>query len=137
MAVVLLAAVGCATAASRSASRTSTQAQAAPAAELRTPEKLAEGGRIYHASPCVRCHAPNATGGLGGPNLADRDWLQIPGSYSSIVAIIKNGVALPDIREQSFQRPMPPRGGEPPLTDEQVDLVAAWIWSLSNPGTAR
>lgn len=95
---------------------------------------LAEGSRLYHAARCVQCHAPNATGGLGGPNLADRDWLQIPGNYSSIVAIIKNGVALPDIREESFQRPMPPRGDATnPMTDEQIDLVAAWIWSRSNP----
>jgi mono/diheme cytochrome c family protein len=125
----------CATAASRSAGRPSSAAQMAPDSALQTPESIAEGSRIYHTAVCVTCHAPNAGGGLGGPNLSDRDWLQINGNYASIVAIIKNGVALPDIREGSFQRPMPPRGertGQAPLTDEQIDLVAAYIWSLSN-----
>jgi mono/diheme cytochrome c family protein len=131
--VITLFAVGaCATASSRAAARPRTAVQAAPDSADITPEKIAEGSRLFHTGRCVTCHAPNATGGLGGPNLADNDWLQINGNFAGIIGIITNGVALPDIREESFQRPMPPRGGPQNLTDEQIRLVAAYIWSLSH-----
>lgn len=123
----------CATASTSSSPNRRPAFQERPDSIYLTPAKLEEGSRIYHTGYCVRCHAPNGTGGMGGPNLTDKQWLQINGTYGAIVAVITNGVGLADIREESFQRPMPPRGSmEVNLTDEQIRTVAAYVWSLSN-----
>ena len=56
---------------------------------------------------------------------------QINGSFSGIVYVIRNGVSAGDIREPMHQRPMPARGGENiNLTDEQIDKIATFVWSL-------
>ncbi len=95
---------------------------------------IAEGRTMFNgAARCASCHGPNGRGGQGGPNLQDREWLQINGSFSSIAYIIRNGVSAGDIREPMHQRPMPMRGGENiNLTDEQIAKIATFVWNLRN-----
>ncbi len=94
-----------------------------------------EGRTLFNSlARCASCHGSNGSGGQGGPQLNDREWLQINGSYSGIQYIIRNGVSAGDIREPMHQRPMPARGGDNTnLTDAQIDKIATFVWSLSQP----
>ena len=49
------------------------------------------------------------------------------GSYAGVAKTITDGVPQP----KNYRSPMPPMGGSQ-LTPDQVDAVAAYIWSLSH-----
>jgi cytochrome c oxidase cbb3-type subunit 3 len=53
------------------------------------PEALAIGQRLY-LNYCAQCHGSDARGGIGFPNLRDKDWLY-GGDPESIKATILNG----------------------------------------------
>jgi cbb3-type cytochrome c oxidase subunit III len=92
-----------------------------------TEEMVAEGETIFKgAGICFTCHGQDAKGVPGlGANLTDSEWVHNDGSYQQIVATILSGVT------SSTGAVMPPKGG-PPLTDDQVKAVAAYVWSLSH-----
>ena len=83
--------------------------------------ELFTGGGICHT-----CHLEDATGGPLAPDLTDDTWLNVDGEYESIVEVIKTGVAQPIEALGS----MLPRAGMP-LTDEQVEALAAYAYMLS------
>ncbi len=83
--------------------------------------ELFSGGGICHT-----CHMEDATGGPLAPDLTDEVWLNVDGEYGSIVEVIKTGVAQPIEALGS----MLPRAGMP-LTDEQVEALAAYAYMLS------
>ena len=95
-----------------------------------TPAMVEEGKGIYNgAGICMSCHGPNGEGIPNlGANLTDDEWLHVDGSYESIVQNIMNGVTA---QESSSGVPMPAKGGTA-ITDEQVQAVAAYVWTLSN-----
>lgn len=70
---------------------------------------------------CVACHGVDGTGNqaLGAPNLTDEIWLH-GSSEATIVDIILNGL----------DNQMPAQ--EKVLTPEQIRMLAAWVWGLSN-----
>ena len=74
---------------------------------------------------CFTCHLDGAGGPLA-PNLTDDTWLNVDGEYLSIVELVKTGVPQP------VEHPgaMLPRAGMP-LTDAQVEAVAAYAYMLS------
>ena len=95
-----------------------------------TPEMVAEGQQVFNGTICFSCHGMNGTGGPLAPALNDQVWINIAdGSYEQIVGVIKTGVMTP----QQFPAPMPALGGAP-LTDEQVNAVAAYVYSISHGG---
>lgn len=113
-----------------------------PPAEV-TPENVAEGQRMFNNGVCVNCHGPAGKGGTGGPTLNDQVWLHGRGTYSQIVAIIKDGFNLGDMMDSAaYHRPMPPRGQKyvnntnmlsgTAWTDKEVGQVAAYVWTLSH-----
>jgi mono/diheme cytochrome c family protein len=107
----------------------SAQAQAKLPAGV-TQEMVDKGKVIFAgAGNCYACHGQNAQGMLGPTtNLIDATWVHSDGSYPKIAEYIKIGVT----KEQSKSGiPMPPRGGSK-ITDEEVDLVAAYVYSLSH-----
>lgn len=81
---------------------------------------LFSGGGICHT-----CHL-DGTGGPLAPDLTDDEWLNVDGEYLSIVELVKTGVSEP------LEHPgaMLPRAGMP-LTDAQVEAVAAYAYMLS------
>lgn len=94
-----------------------------------TMEMIREGAALFQGRGlCVNCHGEAATG-LIGPDLTDNDWLQAKGSYISILQVVLTGVP-----EEVSTRgtAMPPRGGAP-LTDLEVQSVAAYVWRISHP----
>lgn len=110
---------------------TSEMAPAAPAAPATLPagvtqEMAAQGQTIFSSTGnCYTCHGPDAKGTALAPDLTDGDWLNTDGTYSSIVQVIHSGVATP----KQYPAPMPAMGGAA-LSDEQVNQVAAYVWSL-------
>lgn len=95
-----------------------------------TPAMVAEGETIFTgAGICFTCHMQGGVGGPLAPNLTDDVWLNIAGSYESIVQNIIAGVLEP----KEHPSPMLPRGGTS-ITDEQVQAVGAYVWTLSQGG---
>lgn len=115
-------------------------AEAAPAAtetapdmnlpEGVTPAMVAEGKTIFMGQGiCFTCHMQGGVGGPQAPNLTDDTWINIDGSYQSIVQTVTTGVLEP----KEHPGPMLPRAGTN-ITDEQVRAVAAYVWTLSHGG---
>jgi cytochrome c oxidase cbb3-type subunit 3 len=71
-------------------------------------------------APCAACHGPDGKGNpaLGAPNLSDKVWLHGFGEQA-IAAIINGGK----------NNMMPAFEGR--LTPEQIHLLGAYVWSLS------
>jgi len=111
-------------------------AAAAPAAmvmDMDLPEgvtaaMVAEGETLFGGQGiCFTCHMAGGVGGPLAPDLTDDEWINIDGSYESIVRNITTGVPEP----KEFGGIMLPKGGSA-ITDEQVRAVAAYVWTLSN-----
>jgi mono/diheme cytochrome c family protein len=117
-----------------------------PAPDTQTPKKaagaaggggggkaaqIALGDSIFHGKvgggTCYACHGQDGKGSAVGPNLTDSEWLNSDGSLEGLVKTIKSGVPTP----KKAPAPMPPMGGAT-LTDEQVQAVAAYEYSLSH-----
>ena len=96
-----------------------------------THEMVALGNRIYHGevggASCAGCHGASGAGSPLGPDLTDKKWLWSDGSYPGIAKTIKEGVMQP----KEYRNAMPAMGGAQ-LTDEQVEALAAYVWSLSH-----
>lgn len=95
----------------------------------RPDQKLVDRGRAVFSTTgnCYACHGPNASGTVLAPNLTDATWLNIDGSYASIVELVRKGVPKP----KEHQAPMPPEGGAS-LSESQVCAVAAYVFSLGH-----
>jgi cbb3-type cytochrome c oxidase subunit III len=87
---------------------------------------VSQGQAIFTgAGNCFTCHGMDAKGTALAPNLTDAEWLNIDGTHPAIVTQVKTGVATP----KTHPAPMPAMGGAT-LTDDQVNQVAAYVWSL-------
>ncbi len=98
-----------------------------------TPAQLALGDSVFHGrvggALCFVCHGPGGKGVSGlGPNLTDKEWLNVDGSMASIEKVVTEGVAKP----KKAPAPMPPKGGGQ-LTEVQIKAAAAYVYSLSHP----
>lgn len=109
--------------------RALTAQQAAPQLPAAvTPARIDAGGKLYQGPGlCFACHGMDAKGATG-PNLTDTLWLHSSGTFPELVQQIKTGV--PSNQSKSGVM-MPPRGGSQ-LNEEQVEAVAAHVWSLSH-----
>jgi cytochrome c oxidase cbb3-type subunit 3 len=74
---------------------------------------------------CAACHGPDGKGNpaLGSANLTDKTWLHGFGE-AAIVAMVTNGK----------NNVMPAHASR--LTPEQINVLAAYVWSLSNNAKA-
>jgi cytochrome c oxidase cbb3-type subunit 3 len=92
---------------------------------LTDAESLAKGKALYNAqtSMCATCHRADL-GGLVGPDLTDDFWLH-GCSVAAIAASVQVGFPT---------RGMPPFGGGPALTVEQLQQLSSYI--LSTRGSA-
>ena len=118
-------------------------ANPAPVAPLPFPESIprtgdtassqqwiAQGDSIFNGLTggiCYTCHGMKGVGTQLAPNLADAQWLHGDGGRPFLVRIITSGVPAP----QQYPSMMPPFGGTP-LTPEQVQGVAAYVYSPSH-----
>ncbi|MBJ6137574.1 cytochrome-c oxidase, cbb3-type subunit III [Marinobacter litoralis] len=83
--------------------------------------EAAEAGAAVFAQACTACHGADGTGmqAVGAPNLTDNIWL-----YGSTYEWIKETVV------NGRQNQMPAQEGR--LTDDQIHILAAYVYSLSN-----
>ncbi|MDP4546577.1 MAG: cytochrome-c oxidase, cbb3-type subunit III [Marinobacter sp.] len=83
--------------------------------------EAAEAGAAVFAQACTACHGADGTGmqAVGAPNLTDNIWL-----YGSTYEWIKETVV------NGRQNQMPAQKGR--LTDDQIHILAAYVYSLSN-----
>jgi len=89
------------------------------------PDNLqAQLGRSKFAV-CAACHGADGKGNqaIGAPNLTDKTWLHGQGE-AAIVAMVTQGKS----------NVMPAHEGR--LTPEQIHVLTAYVWGLSNPTTA-
>lgn len=109
------------------------QEQQAELPEGVTMEMVNQGQEIYAgAGLCYACHGADGAGMPGlGANLTDEEFLHGDGSYESLVETVTSGVSA---EQSSSGTPMPPRGGGS-ITDDQVQAVAAYVWTLSHGGS--
>ena len=101
-----------------------------------TTAMIAMGDSIFHANACARCHGPTAHGAQNGPPLVKGDsvrWLHSNGSYDGIVRTITAGVPKDSLVDKTRRFQMNPRGSNPPISDDAVKAVAAYIWKLNHP----
>lgn len=83
-------------------------------------EAAAKGEQVF-AQACVACHGQDGKGNqaMGAPNLTDNTWLY-GSTYEWIKETVVNGRA----------NQMPAQGGR--LSDDQIQILAAYVYSLSN-----
>ncbi len=83
--------------------------------------EAAEAGAEVFAQACAACHGADGTGmtAMGAPNLTDNIWL-----YGSTYEWIRETV------EHGRQNEMPAQEGR--LTSDQIQILAAYVYSLSN-----
>ena len=78
---------------------------------------------------CAGCHAADATGVTGlGKNLVGSDFIDKI-SDDDLAAFIKTGRPVSD-PANTTGIDMPPKGGNPALTDEKIEALVAYIRSL-------
>ncbi len=133
--VVLTATAACAASTAGGGGGTTARRSGAADVPADTSAALIQEGRALFQSAgarCASCHGAQGQGANNGPNLQDNNWLQIDGGYSSIAYIIRNGVAQGDIREPAHIQPMPARGANGRLTDEEINKIATFVWNLRN-----
>jgi glucose/arabinose dehydrogenase/mono/diheme cytochrome c family protein len=96
-----------------------------------TKDEVALGDRIFHGEAadgtCAGCHGSDAKGSPQAPSLVNGNWSFGDGSLKAITQTIANGVPKP----HNYSDPMPPRGGAP-LSDADVNAVAAYVWAISH-----
>lgn len=83
--------------------------------------EAAEKGKEVYAQACVACHGEDGKGNqsLGAPDLTDDTWLY-GSTYDWIRETVVNG----------RQNQMPAQGER--LSDDQIQILAAYVYSLSN-----
>lgn len=90
----------------------------------------AEAGKAIYDGTCVACHADGGVGidGLGKP-LAGSDFVNATGD-SELVTFIKVGRDTSD-PENTSGVAMPAKGGNPSLSDADLESVVAYLRSLN------
>ncbi len=82
---------------------------------------IAAGKAIYDQT-CVACHGVKGKSAIPGvANLAGKDG-PLSKTDEELIGSIKNGMARP-----GAMMTMPPKGGNPALTDEDIQAVLAYI----------
>jgi len=93
-----------------------------------TQAMVDEGQTLFNgAGTCFACHGQDGVGSQLGPAFNNNEWLQIEGSYESILEQINTGTTTP----VQFPGLMLPRAGTN-MTDDQVAAVAAYVYTLSH-----
>ena len=103
-------------------------------APVDSAQQVAMGDSIFNGTAggknCQSCHGKGAKGTNMAPDLTDNKWLHGDGSLEFIKQTVRNGVSNPKKHPGS----MPPFKNV--LTEEQINAVAAYVRSRSQPPRA-
>jgi mono/diheme cytochrome c family protein len=93
-------------------------------------ERVVEGAAVFLGEGnCFICHGEDGKGARGvGADLTDEEWLHSDGTPEAIARQILTGVAQAESRSV-WGAAMPSRGGSS-IDEDQVEAVAAYVWSL-------
>jgi disulfide bond formation protein DsbB len=95
------------------------------------PSGDAANGATLFAGTCSSCHGPDAKGITGlGKDLTTSDWVAQQ-SDADLIAFIKTGRPSSDPLNTTGVD-MPPRGGNPALTDDDLTDIVAFLRSIHN-----
>lgn len=95
------------------------------------PDDVAEGRSLY-GSTCAACHGSNAEGISGlGKNLIQSEFVNNLTDEELHAFIITGREAWDPANTTGI--PMPPRGGNPALSDASIDLIIAYLRATANP----
>jgi disulfide bond formation protein DsbB len=106
---------------------------ATPVPPTATPEPVAQGdpakGKELFAQTCAACHGPTGEGVQGlGKDMTQSEFIASL-SDAELLDFIKKGRA-PDDPLNTTGVLMPPKGGNPALTDEQLMDIIAYIRTI-------
>ncbi len=109
---------------------TSALAAGAPAAEpTSTPAGDAVAGQASFATTCSACHGPEGKGVTGlGKDLTTSEWMATQ-SDADLVAFLQTGRPASDPLNTTGID-MPPKGGNPALTDADPQNIVAYLRSI-------
>lgn len=108
-------------------------ALAAAGGDAELAEYIASGDKIYHTS-CVACHGKAGAGMKGnGAKLADNAFVQSLDD-DKLLAFIKAGRSPSDPANKTGVQ-MPPKGGNPAMSDDDVLDVIAYLRTLQPAGS--
>jgi disulfide bond formation protein DsbB len=104
----------------------------APTATPQGPVGDATAGKTAYDSTCIACHGADAKGMTGlGKDLTTSEFVKTT-SDADMVAFIKIGRPASDpANTQGVD--MPPKGGNPALTDQDILDIVAYVRSLQAP----
>jgi disulfide bond formation protein DsbB len=86
-------------------------------------------GQTLFVGTCSSCHGPEATGITGlGKDLTTSTWVAEQ-SDADLIEFIKTGRPASDPLNTTGVD-MPPRGGNPALTDEDLADIVAWLRTI-------
>ncbi len=104
-------------------------AEAPPAGEEGSLGGDPEAGKAQFDTVCIACHGPGGEGieGLGKPFTTSEFLLTV--SDQELLTFIKTGRPISDPANTTGVD-MPPKGGNPALTDEQLTDIIAYIRTL-------
>jgi disulfide bond formation protein DsbB len=94
-----------------------------------TPRGDAAAGETAYATTCVACHGPEAKGVEGlGKDLTTSEFVQTK-TDDELVAFVKTGRPSTDPLNTTGID-MPPKGGNPALTDDDIYDIVAFLRSV-------
>ena len=100
----------------------------APAATP-TPAGDVAAGKVAYDKTCVACHGPDAKGVTGlGKDLTTSQFLK-DNSDAEMITFVKTGRPASDPANTTGVD-MPPKGGNPAMTDEDIQNIIAYLRSL-------
>ena len=105
-------------------------------AELSYPLEVVSLGRDVYVANCFSCHNPGSTGVAAhniGKELTDNEFIQDSTDEELIDFVTKGRLATDPANVTGNE--MPPRGGNPDLTDDEIAASVAYLRELNN-GTA-
>jgi disulfide bond formation protein DsbB len=109
-------------------------ALAAAGGDEELAEYIASGNKIFH-SLCVACHGPGGVGITGnGKPLVNNAFVQSLDD-DALLAFVKQGRAPTDPKNTTGIQ-MPPKGGNPAMTDDDILDVIAYLRTLQSGGAS-
>lgn len=94
--------------------------------------RVALGGDIFNGrvagGMCFTCHGQNGAGTTLAPSLGDQTWIHGDGSIEFVANLIRMGIPNP----KQYPSPMPSFAAM--FTDQQIQAIAAYVYSLSRGG---
>jgi disulfide bond formation protein DsbB len=106
----------------------------APAGDEWTEEEWLTLGKTKFAMTCVACHGADGRGIKGGGKDLTTSAFVRAQSEEQLTAFIIRG-RDPSDPANTTKIQMPPRGGNPALTDEQAEAIATYVLSLQQSAT--